>query len=272
MLAFYATETEYVVWGDVLAGVGKVAHVFAGAPFEKQLHAQILKYVGPKAFEIGWEKKSGEAHEMGLLRGTMLYAAGHYGDHAVVKEAQIRFAAREKTPIAADLRSVVYRLVAENGGEAEYNAFLGMYHEAPTSEEKNRVGMALGYFKQAKLLKKTLALALSKDVRPQDAPRTISWVAGSTYGNALAWEFMQKNWKELHRRYSLGGHMLPHLIAPLAACTDKQYAKEIVSFFKKNAAPGAARTITQIEEKILLSDAWKKRDMKKLAAWIRDVQ
>ena len=272
MLAFYASETEYVVWGDILSGVGKIAHVFSGTPFEKQLHAQILKYIGPKAFEIGWEKKPGEAHEMGLLRSAMLYAAGHYGDRAVVKEAQARFAMREKTPIVADLRSVVYRLVAENGGEAEYNAFLAMYHAATVSEEKNRVGMALGYFKQTKLLKKTLALALSKDVRPQDAPRMISWVAGSTHGGALAWEFMQKNWKELHRRYSSGGHMLPHLIAPLSAFTDKQYAKEIVSFFKKNTAPGAARTITQIEEKILLSDAWKKRDMKKLAAWVRDAQ
>lgn len=271
MLAFYTTETEYVVWGDILSGAGKVMHVFAGTPFEKTLRAYTLKYIGPKAFEVGWEKKAGESHETGLLRSSLLYAAGHYGDTAVVREAQARFAARENMPIPADLRATVYRLVAENGGDAEYEAFISMYRAATVSEEKNRIGMALGFFKQAKMLKKTLAFALSEHVRPQDSIRCIEWVAANQAGTVLAWEFIQKHWSELHRRYSSGGHMLPFLIAALSAFTDKMYAKQIVSFFKKNTAPGAARTITQVEEKIMLNDAWKKRDMKKLAAWAREV-
>ena len=270
MLSFYAGETEYVVWGEMLGGLGKIAHVFACAPFEAALKKYALSILGPKAFAIGWEKASGEQNDTGLLRTSLLYAAGRYGDAAVVKEAKHRFASRDEVSIPADLRTVVYLLTAENGGDKEHDAFVAMYTGAKITEERSRAGRALGAFKSAKLLKKTLAFALSKDVRAQDAPTMISWVVSNPHGTELAWEFMQKNWDELHRRYSSGGHMLPRLIAPLAAFTDKARAKEIVSFFKKHPAPGAARTITQVEEKILLNDAWKKRDMKKLGTWAKE--
>ena len=62
--------------------------------------------------------------------------------------------------------------------------------------------------------------------------------------------------------------MLPYVISPLGFFTDKKYAKEIQQFFKKNTAAGAARTLLQVDEKILLNDSWKKRDAKKLAKWL----
>ena len=268
-LGFYGGETEYAVWAELLGGVGKVMHVFAGSAAEPALRAHALRLIGPAAFAIGWDKRDGEQHDAGLLRSALIYAAGHYGDAAVVKEAKRRFAARDEQPIHADLRATVYALVAEYGGDREHEALVAMYRAADVPEEKNRISRALGQFKSAKLIKKTLAFALSADVRPQDSPRAIAWVLANADGRDLAWEFMQDKWDELHRRYSSGGHILPHLLAPLSAFTDKARAAEIVAFFKKHPAPGAARTLTQVEEKIRSNDAWKKRDLKKLEKWAR---
>ncbi len=270
LLAAYREEDEFIVWGELLSGLGKIARLFGEGTQGKALRAFALSIVQTKAEEIGWQKRKGETDDTTFLRSSLLAAAGRYGHKQTIATARELFAARERTPIHGDIRGVVYSLVAENGGEAEWNAFADMYKAAKTSEEKNRIGrVGLGGFKSTKLLQKTLAFSLSEHVRSQDAPAMIAGVLANESGTKLAWQFMQKNWKELHTRYSSGGHMLPRLIAPLAFFADVAQAKEVVQFFKKNPAPGAERTIRQVEEKILSNAAWKRRDGKKIEKWLK---
>lgn len=268
MLAAYENEDEYIVWGEILAGTGKTARVFGDTPFRKELNAFLLSVLVKKAEAVGWEKQKGESPDTAFLRSGLIYAVGHYGHKPTVQMARELFQKRGATVIDPDLRAAVYALVAECGGEAEWNALANMYVAAAIPEEKNRISRALAHASSKKLLAKTLAFSLSKDVRSQDSPTMIASVLSNENGTELAWQFIQKNWKELHNRYSSGGHMLPRLIAPLAFFADKAKAKEIKDFFKKNPAPGAARTLLQVEEKILLNEAWKRRDVKKLANWL----
>ncbi len=268
MARSYANETDYVVWIETLSGLGRVNHVFGDTAFAAQLKAYSLGIVASAAKTIGWERRTNERHEDALLRSALLFVAGHYGDARTIQTAKKLFKNRAKTSIHPDLRGLVYSLVAENGGATEYRALVAMYRSAELHEEKNRIGRALTYFTDAPLLRATLDFALSSAVRPQDAPSIIAGVLGNTHGTDVGWAFMKKNWKELHRRYSSGGHMLPRLIAPLAAFTDRSKALEIKKFFRSHPAPGAARTLLQVEEKILINDAWKKRDGKKIGKWL----
>jgi puromycin-sensitive aminopeptidase len=268
MLKAYENEDEYIVWGEILSSTGKIARVFGDAAYGKDLKTFMLSVLSKKAEAIGWEKVTGETPETAFLRSGLLYAVGHYGHKETIAKAKALFKNREASPIAADLRGVVYSLVAECGGEAEWNALKEMYVETTFPEEKNRIGRALTHTTSKKLLGKTLAFSLSKDVRSQDAPTMIASVLSNSDGTMLAWEFIQKNWKKLCDRYSSGGHMLPRLLSPLAFFLDKAVSIEIKKFFKKNPAPGAVRTLLQVEEKILGNDAWKKRDGKLLEKWL----
>ncbi len=269
MLASYADETEYIVWGEILSGIGKIARIFENTPHAKEFNAFALGVIQKRAESVGWKKVSGESEDTAFLRSSLLYSAGKYGDVSTVQKAYQIFSDRDERPIDPDLRGAVYALVAENGNEREWDALVEMYTAATLSEEKNRIGRALAHFKSKKLLSQTLAFSLSKDVRSQDAPSLIANVLANTSGIELAWKFIQKNWKELHARYSSGGHMLPRLVSALAFFDDKNKAKEIKAFFKKHSAPGADRTLLQVEEKILLNDAWKKRDGKKIEKWLK---
>ncbi len=268
MLEAYKNEDEYVVWGEILAGTGKVARLFGDGESGTALKKFLLGVLLKKAESVGWEKKSSESPDTAFLRSGLLYAVGHYGHKPTLEKARELFKNRNAWVIDPDLRTVVYSLVAEFGGEKEWTALRDMYVVSLIPEEKNRISRALAAASSAKLLQKTLVFALSKDVRSQDAPMMIGHVMANDGGTAIAWEFMQKNWKEIAKRYSSGSHLLTRLTAPLAFFSDKAKAAEIGTFFKKNPAPGTVRTLLQVDEKILLNDAWKKRDAKKLAKWL----
>src|SRR5207249_4891513 len=80
-------------------------------------------------------------------------------------------------------------------------------------------------------------------------------------GRSIAWEFVQKQWPEITKRFS-GGHLFPRFIKPAEHFTKKEDAKEVELFFKKNKAPGAERTIAQVLEQIESNALWLSRDGK----------
>ena len=142
-----------------------------------------------------------------------------------------------------------------------------MYKNATLTEEKNRIGRALGRFSQKELLEKTLAFSLSKEVRSQDTMYYIGNTLANPKGRALAWKFIKKEWPVLLERYG-GGKSLSTLVSSLGIFVHESDAADIEKFFRENPAPGASRTVEQVLERIRTKVAWLSRDKKKLAKWI----
>ena len=141
----------------------------------------------------------------------------------------------------------------------EYTEFVKKYKSETLHEEKNRIGRALGHFRQKALLQKTLNFAISKDVRPQDCVRMVGVVTMNPEGTDLAWSFIKKNWKLFRERYS-GSRELSYLLEPMGVSTSVNRAKDIEAFLKKNPTPGTERTVQQVLEHIYSNAAWLKRD------------
>ena len=74
---------------------------------------------------------------------------------------------------------------------------ISLYRKAQTQEEKIRFLGALANFKEEKLLTKTLAFTLSKEVRTQNLFVPISRMIANPYGRDLVWHWIKKNWKYL---------------------------------------------------------------------------
>jgi hypothetical protein len=85
---------------------------------------------------VGWNPDAHDSQLEELLRGIVLYASAHYGNENTVQSALQLFAQNpgEKknsskilikvANITVDLRDTVYMIVAENGGDAEFDWFL----------------------------------------------------------------------------------------------------------------------------------------------------
>ncbi len=234
----------------------------------KEFAQNVLRDIGKK---IGFEKQKNELHATTLLRSLVIGALGKYGHQDTIAHAQKIFKTiKTDKKISPDIRSAVYGIVARYGGEKEYADLLRRYRTETLHEEKNRMGSALGIFRQSDLIEKTLAFSLSKDVRTQDTPSIIASVWTSRQGKIAAWKFLKRNWPTFLSRYGEGGHVLSRFVQSAASFSDTEYAHDIKKFFKMHPAPGAERTIKQVIEKIESNALWKKRDQKKISEWLRE--
>ncbi len=264
----YKNETEYIVWSEIASGIDRIYNIIANEKFVGLYKKFALELFNPITKKIGWNKIKGEDHSHTFLRSLSLSYAGFYGNKDVILEAQKRFKNRSKNPIEADIRSVTYSIVAHNGGIKEWKEFQKLHLNTEMHEEKERYVRALALFKDKELLKKTLAYALSVNVRNQDAPHLITAVWRNSYGKDIAWSFVKNNWKVILKRFGEGGHFLSRLIPPLGNHIKAKDALDAKKFFKKNLAPGAERTLEQAYERIYSNSAWLASDKVNIKKWL----
>jgi len=263
----YVDETDYTVWVEISHGFSNVRNIVhdqkCGKDFE-EFCLQIFKKIAKK---VGFAPKKNEGHTTSLLRSLVLHNLVSFGDPATIKKAKALF--NSGRPVPANIRSVVYEAVARDGSAKLHAQFIERYKNEMLSEEKGRIGRALGQFEDKALLKKTLDFAMSNDVRIQDTPGIFAGVWHNFKGADLAWEYTKKNWQKLLDTYPASGHIINRFIKPASYFNSVDYAHDVESFFKKHKAPGAERAIAQVLEKIYSHDAWLKRDGESISKWLK---
>jgi aminopeptidase N len=275
----YKNETEYIVWSELASGINRIYHIIGEESFKEHCKKYALSLFSPLAEKLGWVPLKDEHHSHTFLRSLTLSHAGAYGDVKVIKKAQELFknmparlnnrSGGNKKTIHADIRGVVYGIVARNGGEKEWKQFEKLYKTEKMHEEQERYGRALAQFENKKLLAKTLEFAMSKNVRQQDASFILSAVWSNSYGRDITWKFMKKNWKTFLKKYGEGGHFLGRILTPLGSHIKAKDAVDAQKFFKTHQAPGADRTLEQSYERIFSNSAWLASDKKSIKSWLK---
>jgi puromycin-sensitive aminopeptidase len=259
----YKNEDSYVVWVEIAGGLMKLEQLLSKEKSNTKLKKLILNLFSPVTVRFGWKKKKGEDQRDVLLRSLVISQAGLAGDKEILKKTKKLFSDMKMGSVVdPDIRSAVYKIVADNGGKKEYEFFIQRYKTEKLHEEKNRLGGALGYFKDADILKKVCEFALSKDVRPQDAVGILSLVGSNPMGRDVWWNFIKKNWQTLVSRYGEGGHTIGRAIKATSGSAEEKHLEDFKKFFSTHQAPGAKRAIEQVIEKLESNVAWLKRDKK----------
>ncbi len=266
----YKKENEYIVWAQIAADLRTLDNLISSEKFHVNFRKYCREIFAVITVRIGWDKKPQEEHAQTLLRSIVLFAAGTFGDKAIIAKAKDLFKSivESKSKIDSDLRGLVYNLVAENGEDDEYAMLKNLYDKTPFQEEKDRIFRALCLFKDVNLLTKTLTFAFSQETRAQDRFKAVSFVWANPAGRDLAWDFLQKNWKLIQKTFA-GGHLYPRFIQPAVNFVDSKKALEIEKFFKKNPSPGLERTIAQVTEQIRANSLWLSRDKSKISEFLR---
>ncbi len=276
-------ETDYTVWVEISSGLARLEQLLAKAGLGQNLDKIIIELFSPILKRLGWEKQKnparnassiadagGELHTDRLLRSLAIARLGHSGDQKVISEARAIFKAITRgEQINPDIRGAIYAVVATHGANTEYQTLLNMYKKETLHEEKNRIGGALGYFKDKKILQEVCEFALSKDVRVQDFAGIISTVAINTAGRDLWMHYITKNWKLLVSRYGDGGHTLSRLVKGISNSAEEKHFKAFKKFFTTHEAPGAKRAIEQVLERLESNILWLKRDKKKISEFLK---
>ena len=156
------------------------------------------------------------------------------------------------------------RAGVEHGSPADYEYVAASAREATSTEAQLRCLRALGGARDTSLQQRTLELALSTEVRAQDAATCFGAVCdGGPEGQRLAWRFFMDRWDTIDAKFGKGGSkLLGKFVDALARgrITAEQRA-ELEAFFVAHPAPAAAQAVEQALESIELRRAWAERDL-----------
>jgi len=201
---------------------------------------------------LGWDAKKNEKHTNALMRSYVITILGKLGNKKILDTALQKFKnyLRNPTSINPDLQQSIFSLMAWQGDSKTHKKLIILFKNAKTQEEKLRFLTALCYFKDTKLLQKTLNFSLTKNVRSQNIQLPILHVASNPYGKKLLWNWMKKNWNDLSKKFGIGNPLANRIVASIALIVDSSMEKEVRKFFIKNPVPGTERTLEQTLEKI----------------------
>lgn len=268
-LKAYENEDNYTVWLEIASGLAYIEQIVAKTKAEENLDNFIRKLFTPLLKKLTWEKLKNESHTNTLLRSLAISRLGRSKDEEVIKKAKYLVNQIQKGgQVDPDIRGALYVVVANNGGIKEYNAFIKQYKNETLHEEKNRIGNALGDFKDKEILCKTAHFALSTEVRIQDTISILSSLGANPYGRDVWITALKTNWQTFLNRYGDGGHSLGRMVKALSSSPEKRHLTFFQNFFKNNKTPGAERSLEQVKERLELNILWAKRDLKNISKFL----
>ncbi len=254
----YEHESDAPVFSALSGNLREIETIIADEPCLEDFRGYGRRLFAAAARRSGWQARAGEGHLDALLRATVLREAGGYGDAEVLAEARALFEGHQggESALHPDLRGIVYGLAAQEGGRDLYDRLWELEHAAELHEEKTRLLLSMGHFRDEGLLRETLERSLGDEVRSQDTVLVMSAVAANVRGRRLAWKFLQDNWNEFDRRYGDGGFEMMRLVGIVDGFSSRARHEEVAAFFEAHPAPSADRAIRQALERIRLNAAW----------------
>jgi aminopeptidase 2 len=162
-------------------------------------------------------------------------------------------------------------VVLSNGGEDEYNAALNEFCTSSTCDGRNAALGAIGQAQTHKLIQRTLALMLSKDIKQQDIHLAMKGLRLHRDGIVALWEWLKQNWDTIQERLSPALNVLSIVVG---LCTDsftcEEQLNEVESFFEVKITEGFDRALMQSFDAIRAKGRWLERDMKDMEEWLHE--
>jgi aminopeptidase N len=223
----------------------------------------------PTFATLGWEPKPGEQPNAGRLRASLISALGQLNDPDVLAGCRERFEKYLTHPasLPPDLRAPVLAVVGRYADEKTWNKLHELGLKTTSSEDKQNYYNALAGASDPKLVKKTLAIALTDELPTSRAIFLVSRVARDSGHPDIAWEFAKTNMKALLTKVDAAGanRYAPSLFAFFS---DNSRADELRAYAKKNLSQATAPEVAKVVDEIQFRAEFKKRLAIQIDAWI----
>jgi aminopeptidase N len=263
--AGFRNETAPSVWQTIMTGLAWCDRFLDGEPRER-FRDFVRTLVRPAMDRLGWDPRPDEGELDGELRGDLIRTLGILGDdpetQAMAREAEAL--SRSGGGVDASVAAAAVEVTAFAGGEDAFEAFRARMHDAPTPQEQDRYRGALTRFRDPALMERLLALVVSDEVRPQDAPFLLSRAEANRDLGAIAWRYVRDHWDELLPRFAASNVI--HLAVGARTLTAPELVAEVQAFFTEHDIPQNHRSLVQAMERQRVMAAMRERSSGELAA------
>jgi aminopeptidase N len=246
-------------------------HGMIADPKERDAFAAWIRTTFRPALDaIGEAPKPGDSDDVLTRRGTLRTLIGlTAGDTALQASARALAERYLDNPSALppSFAASVLQVAAAGGDATLYDRYLDAAKAAlATPEQYYRVFNALASFRVPALADRTVAFALSPEVRSQDAPTLLGQLLNSS-ARDKTWSTLSTQWDAVSQR--LGDFQaLPYIVSALGGFCTAERAAEIRAFFAAHPVPAAARGLAQALERIDACVALDQRQSAPFTAWL----
>jgi puromycin-sensitive aminopeptidase len=266
LIRLFSDETDPTVWSSI-TGPLKLISSFLAEGQREPLESFVRGLVRPAFDRVGWTAAKGEGEKVPTLRALLLSTLGTTGaDEEIRAEAKRQHDAflEDRTAVDPDIVPALVTIAADSGGEAEYAAALDRFRNGATPQEVVRYLYALAYFSNEALVRRTLDLALSDEVRTQNAPYLVNEALGNTRQNGVVWEWVKQNWDELMERYPDNSHA--RMLENIAWLHAPERAADVRSFLEAHPVKAGQKTVEQTLERLDVNVAFREREGARIAS------
>ena len=262
-------DDRRAVWDQVigaLTGLNRLARDRAERP---ALRAYARARLRPVFDRLGWEGSGSGDDDTTLLRASLIWALGEFGDEDILAEAKRRFAGFLQDPksLPNGLRDAVTHLVGISADRLAYDTLLALARKSTVTNERLRY--YYGARDDAALARATLGLTLTDELPSNVVGGLINSVASSGEQPDLAWDFVQKNFDTLLARQ--GPSFRDQFVANfMTNFTDDAHAAELAAFAPAQSTSGGRVMVARALESIAISADLKVRALPPVDAWIKE--
>ena len=223
----------------------------------------------PTFATLGWEPKPNEPPNAGRLRASLIGALGHLNDPEIIAGCRERFEKYLAHPasLPPDLRAPVLAVVGRYADEKTWNKLHELGLKTTSIEDQQNYYEALACATDPKLVKKTLAIALTDELPTSRAIFLVSRVARDSGHPDIAWEFAKANMKALLAKVDAAGanRYAPSLFTFFS---DGSRADELKNYAAKSLAPASAPEVAKVVDEIQFRAEFRDRLASQLPALI----
>ncbi|MCB0998888.1 MAG: M1 family metallopeptidase [Acidimicrobiales bacterium] len=262
----FRDEREMAVWQAIavaLRGLGRMIEGAARAAFQ----ARVRALVSPALGELGWTPSPDESDLRSKLRGLLVSLAAVLGQDPDT-QARCREIWNDSEGRHPELVAAATGVVAATGDERDFEQFLGAFRAAVTPQDQLRNLYALADFPSAELVQRACELAMSGEVRSQNAPFLLNRCIANRDHGEQAWAFVRRHWDEATERFP--DNTIIYMIDSVKLLTGEAVSADVQGFFAEHAIPQSAKTLDQVLERQRVNTAVRAREADRLASSLTD--
>jgi aminopeptidase N len=224
----------------------------------------------PMMTKIGWTPGASESPDTHTLRGNLVHILGIVGEDPETIRQSTQLAEQYlKSPdsVDASMAGEVLSVAARFGDEALYEQYVAALGQMHSPEHYYNVMRALADFRDPKIVERVLAMAVSDDVRNQDAARVISSVLATVDDQKIAWEWVKAHWPAVEKKTTASSG--PAIVNATGTFCSADMRDDAQNFFTEHKVPSAERTLKQAREAVNSCMKRRPRMQGELAQWLQ---
>jgi puromycin-sensitive aminopeptidase len=240
----FQSDRDLAVWQAIAVGLRGLGRLVEG-PAYAALQRRIADLVGPVVADLGWEPVDDESDLTSKLRGLLVNVLAVNGNDADAQARCRRMLNDESTD--PELAAAAAVAVASTGTDDDFADYLQRFRTAETPQLRLRYMFALAEFPTEEQIRRTIELALSGDVKTQDAPFLLNRCIANRQHGEMAWESVRRQWPDLLERFP--NNTIVRMVSSITTLTTPHLVADVQGFFAEHPIPQAAKTLEQLLER-----------------------